>query len=159
NNPPSVGITSPSSGATFTEPANATINVAASDPDGTVSKVEFFVNGTKIGEDTSAPFSMGWSGAGAGTYNLNAVATDHLGASATSSVVTVTVQVSTAPTLAGKTPPPGALNSLTQISVQFSEPVDGVDAADLLINSVPASSVTGSNANYTFTFPQPSEGV
>jgi len=159
NNPPTVSISSPANNATFTELASITINASAADSDGSVSKVEFFSNGAKIGEDTSSPFSFGWSGVPVGSYALRAVATDNLGTASTSAVVNVTVTASTAPTVASKTPTPGALNSLTQVAVQFSEPVDGVNASDLLINDVPASSVTGSNTTYTFTFAQPMEGV
>jgi hypothetical protein len=54
----------------------------------------------------------------------------------------------------------GTVNSLTQLAVTFSEPVSGVDADDLLINSETASSVTGSGAGpYLFTFTQPPPGT
>jgi len=45
NQPPTVSITSPSDGATFTEGDNITINADASDSDGTVTKVEFYQDG------------------------------------------------------------------------------------------------------------------
>lgn len=52
------------------------------------------------------------------------------------------------------------VGSLTQVEVVFSEPVTGVDAADLTINSTPATSVTGSDAGpYVFTFPTPPTGA
>lgn len=52
------------------------------------------------------------------------------------------------------------VSSLNQISVTFSEAVAGVNASDLLINSIPATSVTGSGAGpYRFTFNQPAPGV
>lgn len=91
NTPPSVSITSPADGATFTAPASITINASAGDTDGTVSKVEFFQGATKLGEDTSAPYSFTWGAVAAGTYTLTAKATDSGGATATSSPVTVTV--------------------------------------------------------------------
>src|SRR5262245_26933312 len=56
-------------------------------------------------------------------------------------------------------PPPGTVTELTQITVQFSEPVVGVDATDFLVNGQFASSVFGSGASYTFTFLQPAYGV
>jgi hypothetical protein len=43
--------------------------------------------------------------------------------------------------------------------VNFTEPVDGVKAADLLVNGVAASDVSGANATYTFAFPQPADGL
>jgi len=44
------------------------------------------------------------------------------------------------------------LTNLTEIRVTFSEPVTGVDAGDLLVDRVPAFSVSGSGSNYTFSF-------
>ena len=62
----------------------------------------------------------------------------------------------TAPAIALQSPPAGAhVTNLTQITVTFSEAVNGVDASDLLINGAPARSVSGSGATYTFTFAQP----
>ncbi len=66
-----------------------------------------------------------------------------------------------APAIASITPPMGVtLRSLTQIAVTFNEPVTGVSAGDLLINSVAAATVTGSDAGpYTFYFTQPTTGA
>src|SRR6185436_7569517 len=52
------------------------------------------------------------------------------------------------PTLASVTPAAGTLNALTQITVQFSEPVTGINAADLLVGGQPASTVSGSGTTY-----------
>jgi phosphatidylserine/phosphatidylglycerophosphate/cardiolipin synthase-like enzyme/regulation of enolase protein 1 (concanavalin A-like superfamily) len=99
NSPPTVSITSPTSGFTTTAPATITIAASASDSDGTVSKVDFFANGTALGTSTSAPYSLGWSGVPAGTYSLTAVATDNDAATKTSAAVSITVN--------GNNPPPG----------------------------------------------------
>jgi hypothetical protein len=159
NNPPSVSLSGPADQSTYTEPAIILLNAAATDSDGSVSKVEFFQGGSKLGEDTSGPFSYTWSDVPIGTYQVSAIATDNLGGKATSAVATVYVTVSTAPTLSGVAPTPGTVSTLTNVTVTFSEPVDGVNAADLLINGSPATGLSGSNATYTFSFPQPPEGV
>lgn len=91
NASPSASITAPANNSTFTAPASITINASASDTDGTISKVEFFNGGVKLGEDTSAPYSFVWSGVSAGTWQLTARATDNGGATGNSSVVNVTV--------------------------------------------------------------------
>ena len=91
NQPPSATITSPGSGATFTAPATIPINVTASDPDGFVTKVDFFANGSFIGTDTTSPYSFTWTNVVAGNYSLTAVATDNLGATGTSPSVSITV--------------------------------------------------------------------
>lgn len=58
-------------------------------------------------------------------------------------------------------PVPGAaIGVLTNIEITFSEPVTGLDAADLRINNVPAASVSGSGAGpYLFAFAQPANGA
>lgn len=89
NMPPVVSISSPSNGSSFTEGTSITITASASDPDGSVTQVEFFANGASIGVDSSAPYSVNWT-IPAGTHTLTAVATDNEGASTTSSPVTVT---------------------------------------------------------------------
>jgi hypothetical protein len=95
NQPPAVTLTQPPDGATFTAPATVSLAATASDADGTVAKVEFFNGTTKLGEDTTAPYTFSWSGVGAGTYSLTARATDDLGATATSPASTITVNAPT----------------------------------------------------------------
>jgi YD repeat-containing protein len=91
NQPPSVSVTSPAAGATFANDSTINITADASDPDGTVAKVEFFAGGTKLGEDATAPYSFSWEHAAAGSYSLTAKATDNAVAATTSSAVGVTV--------------------------------------------------------------------
>lgn len=83
---PTVSITSPASGSSFTSPASITINANASDADGAISKVEFFNGSTKLGEDATSPYSFTWSGATAGTYTIKAVATDDRGGQTTAQI-------------------------------------------------------------------------
>ena len=91
NSAPSVTLTAPADGAVFTAPASMTVSANASDSDGTVTQVEFFASGTSIGVDTTSPYSVAWSGVGAGNYTLTAVATDNDGATKTSSGVSISV--------------------------------------------------------------------
>jgi hypothetical protein len=88
---PSASITNPAGGATFPQPANITINATAADSDGTITKVEFFQGATKIGEDTTVPYSLAWNDVLAAAYSLTARATDNGSAVATSAAVGVTV--------------------------------------------------------------------
>ncbi|WP_143741216.1 DUF4082 domain-containing protein [Pontibacter ramchanderi] len=91
NQPPVVAITSPKEGASFTAPASITIVAAASDADGSVSKVEFFNGETKLGEATASPYEYSWTSVGAGTYQLMARATDNSGAVTNSDVVNISI--------------------------------------------------------------------
>jgi hypothetical protein len=98
NQPPAVVLTTPADGATFTTPATVHLEASASDPDGTVTKVEFFQGTNKIGEATSAPFAIDWVNVAPGGYVLTAKATDNTGATATS--VPATISIATAMPLA-----------------------------------------------------------
>jgi len=156
---PTVVISSPTGNATFNAPASIPIQVSANDTDGGVTNVQYFANGSLIGQNKLPPFGFTWPGVPIGTYDLKAVATDDHGARGTSSVVHVFVILAVAPTIGSFAPAPGVVSSFTQLDVNFTEPVDGVDASDLLINNSPAIGVIGSDTNYTFTFPSPLEGV
>ena len=135
NVPPTVGITSPTEGATLTAPANLTIDAAANDVDGTVQQVEFYAGGVLIGTDATSPFSTTWSGVGAGDYVLTAVATDNQGATTTSTPVHVTVT-------AANTPP----------TVSITSPLDGTAfiAPASVTLAADASDGDGSIASVTF---------
>lgn len=98
NTAPTVSITSPTDGATFNEGATVAIDASAADSDGSIVKVEFFVDGAKIGEDASSPYNLNWT-AVAGTHDLTAKATDNGGAIATSAVVGVAVNTAQVITL------------------------------------------------------------
>jgi hypothetical protein len=91
---PSASITSPADAATFPWHPTITITATASDSDGSVQKVEFFRdNGaTKLGEDTSAPYSYRWKNVPSGTQRLVVRATDNRGAVGASATVTITVR-------------------------------------------------------------------
>ena len=91
NQPPVVSLTSPANNSVFTEPATITIAANASDADGSIAKVDFLVDGVVVFTDNITPYSYSWNGVSLGSYNLKAVATDNLGATATSSEITVTV--------------------------------------------------------------------
>ncbi|MBC7508221.1 MAG: hypothetical protein H7320_05645, partial [Ferruginibacter sp.] len=93
NTLPIVSITSPSVNTNFIVGTQATISANATDADGTISKVEFYVGSTKIGEDNSAPYSFTWTVATAGSFNITAKAFDNNGATAVSSNINIIVTV------------------------------------------------------------------
>ncbi len=90
NEVPTVTLTSPSASASVT--AGDVVNLAAdaADTDGTVSKVEFFVDGILVGQATSAPYAASWT-ATEGQHEFSTKAYDDAGAVSTASVVTLTV--------------------------------------------------------------------
>jgi uncharacterized repeat protein (TIGR02059 family) len=95
NQPPVVSISSPTKNSSFVAPATIVIDATASDPDGTVSKIEFYNGNTKLGECTSLPYSFTWKEVPEGTYELTAVAIDNLNARTVSDHVFITVTKST----------------------------------------------------------------
>lgn len=99
NLPPNVSLTAPTANAIFAAPATINLTASANDPDGTVANVQFFANGTKIGEADTAPYTFSWANVAAGSYVLTAVATDNAGATATSVGVSVVVDAPPAVTI------------------------------------------------------------
>ena len=91
NTPPSVVITAPADGASFTDPTNIVVSADASDAEGRVTHVDFFANNVMIGSSTSTPATIRWSNMSQGSFVLTARAYDDLGASTVSRPVNVTV--------------------------------------------------------------------
>jgi hypothetical protein len=83
---PTVLITSPSTGVTLPEDANVTIAANASETGGNISHVEFYLDTVKIGDDSTAPYSMPWIAANPGSYSIKARAIDGFGNTNTSTV-------------------------------------------------------------------------
>lgn len=92
NVPPTVALTSPQAGSQYDEGAVISISADAADSDGSVGSVEFFVDGSSIGVDSSAPYTAQWTAAGDGAHTLTASATDNQGAQTTSAAVSVSVR-------------------------------------------------------------------
>jgi hypothetical protein len=88
-------------------------------------------------------------------FNTSLASSDLVFDASLDAVLTETVP----PVIAQVTPAPGSLTTLTQLVVRFSEPVNGVNADDLLVNNVSATSVAGSGDTYTFVFAQPEYGL
>jgi hypothetical protein len=91
NPQPTVYITSPLNGTVFAQDTNIPINVYASDADGRVARVEFYVGQTKVDENTVAPFLGRWNYASVGHYILTAKAIDDDNNVTTSPDVNITV--------------------------------------------------------------------
>ncbi len=88
---PRVTLTLPGDRLVTTSGTLLTLRAAASDPDGNVEKVEFFVNGEPIGEDEEAPYEIEWS-AKPGTHDLVARAYDEPGNFADSAPIVIFVR-------------------------------------------------------------------
>ncbi|MDF2456295.1 MAG: hypothetical protein K0R51_2288 [Cytophagaceae bacterium] len=91
NQPPSITLTAPANNQTYNAPASVTITAAASDADGTVSKVEFYSGSLLLGSDATAPYSFTWTNVAAGNYSISAKVTDNNNTSVTSAVAAIVV--------------------------------------------------------------------
>lgn len=91
---PTVSISAPAAGTALTVGRAVTVSANAADTDGSIARVEFYAGATLIGTDTTAPYSISWTPASAGTYSLTARATDNSGATTTSAAVAVTASTS-----------------------------------------------------------------
>lgn len=89
NSAPTVSLTNPVNG-TSANYQTISISANATDSDGSIAKVEFYDGATKLGEDATSPYSLDVALDG-GTHSLTAKAYDNENASATSAVVTYTV--------------------------------------------------------------------
>ncbi len=131
NGAPTVSITSPTSGQSFIQGNNVTINANASDSDGNVTKVEFYVDGNMISEDASAPYTASWA-ATLGNHSFTAKATDNSNKTTTSTAVNISVTSDGGCTgdgfkVVGYTPSWGSINNiqydkLTHINYAFAIP-------------------------------------
>jgi probable HAF family extracellular repeat protein len=92
-----VTITNPAPNATFTAPATFVVSASASDTAGTVTNVQFLVNGNVISNCTSVPYHATASNLGLGTYTLTAVASDNGGLKATNSIGIAVTKAALAP--------------------------------------------------------------
>lgn len=97
NSPPQVSLTAPTTGQSFFAGVPITVTASASDPGGSVTKVEFLAGSTLIGTATSSPYTVSWTAAAPGSYALAARATDNSGAIATSTPVNVTITANAIP--------------------------------------------------------------
>jgi hypothetical protein len=97
NNPPTITLTAPQAGQTFSLTQTITLAATANDVDGTVTEVEFFANGTSIGSGSTPPdgptipYSLTWTAPNTGSYVITADASDDDDDSTTSAAVTISV--------------------------------------------------------------------
>ena len=132
NKPPTVSISAPASGASYTAPASIAITATAGDTDGSIVKVDFYAGTQLLGSDSSSPFTFTWNNVAAGTYSLTAVATDSAGAKTTSQAITVNVTVASAsapakPTTLTFVPPTDYATNVTSLTLELRRSTDPID--------------------------------
>jgi hypothetical protein len=164
--PPTVSISSPSSGSHFTPLATVDITADASDSDGRIKFVRFFVNGVPFRTDAHAPYTAKLRNLPEGTYDLTAVATDDGGSSTKSEPVRFTVSHDDPPTVQITSPADGteythpAEITITATAADDSALHDVAFYADdaLIGTRFPDASVFDRPETFTFTWSGASVG-
>jgi hypothetical protein len=93
--PPEISITISSHNDTIPLGDTVTISANATDTDGTISNVEFFVDDKSIGADSTLQYQMKWIAEHSGNYTVIAEATDDEGNITESNQVTIIVSDNT----------------------------------------------------------------
>ena len=81
---------------TFTAPSRVQFDLLTGAGSNSVAKIEFFANGSKIGELIEPPYDFVWTNAWAGNYAITALISDYQGNSLASSPANLQVQLPTA---------------------------------------------------------------
>lgn len=90
-NGPVVALTEPAEGAVFNAGETVQLAAYASDYNGSVASVEFFVDSQSVDVDTTSPFTGVWAASINGTHVVSAQATDSHGFTQVSEVVRIVV--------------------------------------------------------------------
>ncbi len=138
NNAPTVSLTAPTEGQNFA--AGTTVNVAAnaSDSDGTVTKVDFYVDNVLKLSDTTAPYTYAATGLTTGAHSIKATATDNGGLSSSVTRNITVGTVNTPPTLSVSSPTEGqsfTAGSTVNVAATATDS-DGVAKVEFYVDNV-----------------------
>lgn len=101
-------------------PASVQMRATASDPDGSISRVEFYDGANYLSQLSAPPFHLTWSGLTAGSHSLTARAFDNQGQQTTSAAVVISVGTSGSASLSASPNPciaaPGQQACTTQVN-------------------------------------------
>jgi hypothetical protein len=135
---PTVAITAPTEGQNFTAPTTVNFNATASDSDGSIATVQFYLNGVAFGAPIAGPgpsFSTTWpTGIGSSSNQLIAVATDNDGATR-ADTVNFTVTGNPAPVVNLTAPNTAVVGQTVNISATATD-ADGIASVQFFFNNV-----------------------
>jgi uncharacterized protein (TIGR02145 family) len=121
NQPPSCDIMAPVNGLEITKGETIIISVEASDSDGEINEVRFFVDETIIGEVADEPYILNWTteNEALGQHAIKATSIDNNGKSTSDNIDIVLVEHSGEAPIAGFTASPS--NGYAPLTVIFSD--------------------------------------
>jgi hypothetical protein len=88
---PIVSITSPANSGIIPAPGDISIQVSATDPNGSITNVQLFLGNTLLAIRTNPPFDFTWTNAPSGTHVVSATARDNDGLLSSSKSVKFTI--------------------------------------------------------------------
>lgn len=158
--PPTVNLLTPANNASVFPNAAVSLAATAVATGGTITSVQFFVNGNPAGINggnaiTNAPYTTSFTPTAPGTYTIDAIATDDRGNTKVSNSATITAAFAT-PTVNITTPNPNAtaratpnvpLNLAATATVQA-----GTGAAILLVEFLLDGVQIGADTTAPYTF-------
>jgi RHS repeat-associated protein len=152
NDPPVVGLTSPSAGQQFSTGASVTLQAMAGDTDGSIARVEFLIDGVEVAQVTTGPHVATWI-ATTGSHTVKARAVDNQGATTNSASITITVNANQAPAVT-LTEPDGNEHYVTGSSVAFaataSDSDGSVNRVEFLVDGAEKGQDTSSPYAYSW---------
>lgn len=147
NGAPAISITSPASSSTASAGTVVNLTANATDADGRISGVRYFVNGNVVGTTaTVPPFLTAWTPSAVGTYTIVAEATDDSGNITNSAARVVTVITNQPPNIALTSPAAGSSTSANlpvDIAALASDNDGTVVSVRFLVNNI----ITGSSVS------------
>jgi len=93
NQAPSIAINTPQHSDSFEAPATIIFTATASDPDGSVTRVEYYLGDLVLGESFLHPFPVSFQSDTAGTFQIRAIAYDNLNASTVSAPIVISLSL------------------------------------------------------------------
>jgi hypothetical protein len=153
NPPPSVAITAPTTGASFITGAIVNITATATD-NGSVTGVEFLVDGVVISTDNTSPYTATYTST-LGGHVLTARATDNLGLSATSAAVNITVVNNVPPSVTLTSPLASALftaPAVVNITANVADSDGTIALVEFLVNGTVVNSTSVGSSPYSFAW-------
>jgi len=151
NRAPAVALTAPVSGARYIAPANFNLKADASDIDGAIAKVEFFQNGTKIGETTVASYDFSMTALDVGSYSYVARATDNSGATTDSAAVAIVVVANTPPGIVLTAPADGG-TAIVPAVVTLAASASDSDGAIARVEFYQGATLLGQSTTIPYSF-------
>lgn len=153
NPTPTVNITAPTNGQSFTSHSSTIALTATATDDGSIANVKFYSNGVLLNTDNSSPYTFNWTNVSVGTKSITATATDNLGAIGTSNPVSITVN-NVLPTVSITVPTNGATfvaPGSIAITATASDANGSVSKVDFYNGSALIGTDNSSPYNFTWT--------